>query len=337
MEFISSSQLAKYDAILNEITSNIEESYKLKGKVDRETDKIIAAKLSLIQRNLPSISHVIVKIFDNIDDIFNLYDNIDRQLYTNKFIKENCKFYLIEIYIKNLILDKLVQQQEQWMLNICIRSKNLSVSKTVSLRDSSPITKIIPVEETVIDCVVESYLWLPPEIMLDLFVVPIDVSYHFKNYQNTTNINDNNSLLSRLLKFSKLYENHSIEEIRSPNTEYQLYCNFPKKSDLLFAILKNCYHNFDSTSLSSSQNTTSSLQIQFALGRYRNNSIHFNEHTKVLKIESDNLHGLLLLKKYFIKNLSTKPISSERFTYYVQVRSDCTELLLSFYGFCVLL
>lgn len=295
MDFISEIQLQGYESIISDIEQCFEENKKLKNILENEDNKIFLQKLR--NNNMISkLSQVNVKIFRNLMEIYSLYEK-DIHSYESLKMCANSKFYLIEIYLTKLLLQKL--RNVKWSLLITVYHENGHTSKVINAMNKICIMDVIPLEESIINCIIYTDLILQLEdqiVIVKLDKIDIDISYHFSTCRYKTN------QLNRtynLINLTKLYNvTTDIDKYFLPQLHYELRLDIEIK-DFMKEFIKNCYH---SVNLEVFQElvTANINKIEFTMfyGQQQKYSITFNKRVVIICASYADLY---LLKKYFYK------------------------------------
>ncbi|KAJ8954756.1 hypothetical protein NQ314_007026 [Rhamnusium bicolor] len=212
----------------------------LKKELDKENDNIIISQLVNSKLN-QKVSHVNVKVFNDIVELFNLYHGE---------------------------LKSGFHKRLKWLLSITVRTENLYVNKTVSITNKIPILEIFPIEENIINCVVEASLILPANekwTVIKLDTIHVDISYHFQTYKETRKLE---SKANNVLHVTKCYnEELNIQNFKKPLLlEYKLVCHV-ENNHFIQSVLRNCYHQLEIELFSELGNDTDSeFILQFTSG-----------------------------------------------------------------------
>ncbi|CAH1980843.1 unnamed protein product [Acanthoscelides obtectus] len=289
MDFLTSEQLRQYQDIIDQINSAFAEKDRLKKELDTINNKIILQNLTT-SRAVDKIAHVILRIFSKASDVLKLYE--DEISSDTMFNSENCKYYIVEVYLTNAVLQKLCV--EEWLLNISISYKNTFISKTVNLRSTVPIIELIPIDENIIESTLQVTL-LPKDnkqSIVNLDKQHIDISYHFemykKNRQKTT-------VIQKILQIGKLYnENNELRKLLNEKQEFYLECQ-AKTSEFKREFLNRCYHNIGIEQFSNFEDNSNDFNIQFTC-KYSKAEMIVAPHEVRVRC---NIIDLSLLKIYF--------------------------------------
>ncbi|VEN47914.1 unnamed protein product [Callosobruchus maculatus] len=304
MDFLTSEQLHQYQDIIDQINSAFAEKDRLKKQQELINNKIIVQNLTS-SRAVQKVAHVNLKIFSKASDVMKLYED---EIQSNSVFKsENCKYYVVEIYIMNALLQKLCV--EQWFLNVCVHHKNMYISKTVKLRNSSPIIEVIPVYEEVIESILQVTL-VPTDnrqSTVSLDQQRIDISYHFEMYKKGRH---KSNTAQKFLQINKLYnDNNELRELLNQPQEFSLCCQ-AKSSNFKADFLKNCYHNIGIEQFSNFEDEPSDFSIQFVC-KYSKAEAIISSHEVKIKC---SIADLDLLKQYFyslLKKYKTLGLTEE--------------------------
>lgn len=256
-----------------------------------------------------------VQIFDKLIDLLNLYEG---ELYNDiDYVNlHHCKFYLMEIYITKSLMQKA--KGLKCMLHITVKNENLNINKTVILRNKIPIREIIPVNDTVINSVVEVTLLVSSEVkwmVIKLDTVYVDISYHFQIHKKKQK---SECKVRNILQITESYNKGVIDQDlqKSLTLERKMLCDV-EKDCFISAILKNSYHQLDLELFLELKNE---IDKDFLLKLSNGTEVFtliFNKRRKYLKLEA-SIHNLCLLKKYF----------SKEFYQSAQVNKDVTSHVL---------
>lgn len=308
MDIFSTSQLHDYEEILEQINSEHGKADKLRKLIEVENDKILIYKLSVSQSK-PKLSHVNVKVFNTISEIYYLYDNeLDyHELESLSKNNESCKFYLIEIYLPEELLIKLASAK--WKLQITVCSSDFNISKTCPLlSDKNTMYHVLPVHAYIQECLVKSCLFLPSENgwnTIELDSVNVDISYHFEALKNKKNVNENN-LTNKLIKISKLYsDNHQNIDLMTKDYKLktEILCNFTKENDFISNFVRNSYHRLDLEIFAEfPDDNISVIEFQFLLLGEKV-AISYNKVTNHVRMKCSS-KSIPSLKKFFWKHSS---------------------------------
>lgn len=299
MDRISTSQLHHYDGLFDEMSSEYEKGKELEKEVKMLDNSIIALKLSLSDYN-QKISHTKVKIFNNIWEIYNLYESEVKLLEVPP--PESYKCYLVEVFLTKFLLEKLIEAE--WKLQISVCCDDFAVNKVVNLENKTPILEILPVPDDIEECTVQSSLFLHSYDschIIDLDCVDIDISYHFQEAPNKQKQNSIN-------KLTALYRGFKFDNLQ-PQLQSQIKLNNFDKSRFVTTILKNSYHKLDPDMFADYDNQRS-LEVAFYIG---SNQIilSYNNDTDILKIKCSS-EIMLNLKKFFLKYCSCDQVNVKR-------------------------
>lgn len=296
MDFISENQLQKYEAIISTIEEYFEENKRLKNILEIENNKIFLQKLS--RNNIISkLSHINVKIFRNVMDIYFLYEKESLTPYEHLKMYANVKFYLIEVYLTKLLLQKL--RNLQWSLQVTISHDNTCTSKVINAMHKGDIIDIVPIDESVINSVlhVDLIVQLGDQMtVINLDKTKIDISYHFSSSSYKKN---ELSRTQKLLNITKLYNPNSIiDKCALPILDYEMILDIDVQ-EFMSVFIKNCYHSVNLDAFEEMVNASSN-NVEFTLvyGQQQKYSINFNKNKVII---SAHYMDLYLLKKYFYK------------------------------------
>lgn len=293
MNTINEIQRRRYDLILKNIDQNFEENTRLKLLLENENCKIFLQKL---KNNdvICKLSQVNVKIFRNILELYSLYDN-NLPSFESLQNYRNHKFYLIEVYLTKLLLKKL--HNLKWSLLVSISHKHGNTSKVIPGISKTCLLDIIPIDETVMNSIVQTDLILPLAdqiTIINLNKTRVDISYHLstKLYTKTE--------LGRpeiLMNITKLY-NSTLEfkYYLLPVLDYEMRLGIGVKS-FMRTFIKNCYHSLDLEIFNEldSENKTE-FKFTVSSGQQQKYSISVNKQNVII---SATYKDLYLLKKYF--------------------------------------
>lgn len=295
MDFVTEINLEKYEAIINNIEACFEENKRLKNILENEENKIFLQNLK--DNNMISkLSQVNVKIFRNVVEIYSLYE---KDIISCEFLKmqANSKFYLIEIYLSKLLLQKL--RNIKWSLLITIFHENGHTSKVISAINKLCVMDVITLDDSINDCVLETDLILELEeqlVVIKLDKIDIDISYHFstciykKNQSNRTH---------NLINITKLYNtNINIDKYFLPELHYELKLDV-EIQDFMKAFIKNCYHSVNLDIFEELVNTNmNKLEFTLSYGQQQKYSITFSNQNVIV---CANYADLYIIKKYFYR------------------------------------
>lgn len=295
MDFVTEIHLEKYDAIISNIEACFEENKRLKNILENEESKIFLQNLK--NNNMISkLSQVNVKIFRNVMEIYYLYE---KDIISCESLKmhSNSKFYLIEIYLTKLLLQKL--RHIKWSLLITIFHENGHTSKVINAINKISVLDVITLDDSIINCVLETDLILELEdqlVIIKLDKIDIDISYHF-----STCLYKKNQLnrMHQLINITKLYNtNINIDKCFLPELHYELKLDVEKQG-FMKAFMKNCYHSLNLDIFEELVNENVN-KVEFTLfyGQQQKYSITFSKHNIII---CANYADLYLLKKYFYR------------------------------------
>ncbi|XP_072399285.1 uncharacterized protein [Diabrotica undecimpunctata] len=296
MEFISSSAFKKYEDMINEMNKEYERNLQLSEELEQENNNIIIH--NLIKSGLSDkLSHISVKIFTDIVELFNLYGE-DLTQSIHECMEEGCKYYLIEIYLAEELLNKLCKKD--WFINISIENKNdaFYISKSINLKRKTMV-EVLAVPEDIIESTLVAYLinttnnWTA--VKLD--TLHINISYHFSKYKRK----QKNKLMDDILQLNTLYNKDSnisaIKEVSS--IPYQITCPGLDKHKFIEIMTKNCYHNLDIELFADLLNDSKKDFIIQLSANFSKIEITFNRSDTVKM--STNYSDLEMLKRYFLE------------------------------------
>lgn len=292
MDFVSEIRIETYETIINNIEACFEEKKRLKNILENEENKIFLQKLK--NKNMISkLSQVNVKIFRNIMEIYSLYEK-DIISYDALNMQANCKFYLIEIYLTKLLLQKLCNVS--WSLLITIFHENGHTCKVINAINKLCIMDVIALDDSIIDCVLEADLILELEdqlVIIKLDKIDLDVSYHFstclymKNQSNRT---------QNIINLTKCYNVIiDVDKYFLPELHFELKLDV-EISDFMKAFVKNCYHSVNLDIFEEFVHANIN-KIEFTLfyGQQQKYFITFSKQTVIIFA---NYVDLYLLKRY---------------------------------------
>lgn len=296
MDFLSPRQHRSLENTVSQIQSEHEKSQNLKRKIEDINNKLIISNLSKLKL-IQKIGHINVKIFSDIVELFNLYrDEIKEDI--SRFLKyENCKFYMVEIFITNALQIKL--KDMNWSLWLSIKSKTKRICKTIEIKQHTiPIIEILPIDLKTIECEVSASIILQSEnslTYLPLDKVSVDIAYHFE-------MSKKNKILSTERKVLEITKCHNpslnILEIRKPPLiEYRFLTKVDSRT-FINLFIQNCYHKMDLELFSELTNDTkNNFVLKFSTGLEKH-SVSFNKESKILTLRS-NILDMIRLKHYF--------------------------------------
>lgn len=297
MNFISDNQLQKYESIIKSIEQNFEENRRLKSVLENENNKIFLKKLRN-NNTVFKLSQVNVKVFPNLIDLYTLYDkNIPP--YENFKSYMNCKFYLIEIYLTELLIQKL--RNLKWYLLVTVYHENGCCSKVINANNKTCIMDVIPVEETIINCNIETDLFLQLEDQMSaikLDKTQTDISYHLSSSTYTRRELNRTHILTNITQLHN--PTIEIEKLLLPILCYEIRLHVDV-TEFLKILVQNCYHlmNLEIYNELESGNK-SKMEFTLCYGQQQKYSITCNDQSLTI---SANYHDLYLLKQYFYKVL----------------------------------
>lgn len=295
MNFLSSGQIQKYESILSKIEYEQERFKQLTQEIERAKNELIIHKLSKLKPP-QQVGHINVKVFSDIVELFDLYDDQIKEPASTFFTRENSKFYLIEIFITNALVKKL--KGISWTLFISVKYNNVCVNKTIIMKEcDTPIVELLAIADNVIDCEVSASIVLPSKdnlIILPLSTVIVDISYHFEMIKKSKNF----SIEKINCKIAKIYNlEQKLERTKPRLPEYQFLTKIDGK-EFLKLLIQNCYHKMDLELFSEFANDSkTNVVIKFSTG-VEKHSVTFNKETKVVTLRS-NVSDLKRLKIYF--------------------------------------
>ncbi|KAG5893658.1 hypothetical protein JTB14_028812 [Gonioctena quinquepunctata] len=294
MESISPEQLYKYGEIIEQINNAFKKSEKLKKQLETENDKIVLFNLMKHRMN-QKLSYTSVKIFSNLLSLLTLYEDELQTEIVELLRYQNCKFYLIEVYTAKALTQKL--KEMDCVISISIKTKNRCLNKSVNMNNRLPLVEVIPVDENVVDCSIETHLIFPTEswMTLKLDTVNVNVSHHLQTSKKTDNRRNN-----EILQLSKRYNEYlDFKQFKEEmQLEYEIRCEI-NPSQFVEAILKNSYHNLGIehfTGITNDDNNEFILKLSHGLGKHE---IMYNKKNKI-RIKS-NVRDLQRLKNYFFE------------------------------------
>lgn len=294
MEKISFSQKDRYDDLIQQIRLEYQKYEQLQQQIEREQNKIILNRLTHHQI-AENVFQTNVKVFENVFEWYNLYQAEISYNVVQKLIKcENCKFYLIEIYIDNSLLDKIVDFK--CFLNISVSSKCHTINKSIHLSNKCPIVEVLPVNESVEESTIFIYLFLPHinNTLIKVAEINIDYSYHFSKTKNKFSENP---------KFLKLARTYNKINVSNNFLEYEFRLNV-KHTEFIKTFIKNCYHKLDIELFTELNNDSNSIfTINFYIG-FNKNTIIYDRQTKIVKLKAC-VFDLVKLKRYFLTEFCT--------------------------------
>uniref|UniRef100_A0A6P7HA36 Uncharacterized protein LOC114346163 n=1 Tax=Diabrotica virgifera virgifera TaxID=50390 RepID=A0A6P7HA36_DIAVI len=295
MEYISLSAFKKYENIIKEINKEYERNSELSEELKQEHNNIIIH--NLIKSGLShKLSHVSVKIFTDILDLFNLYGE-DLTQNIHECLEEGCKYYLIEIYLAEELLNKLCKKD--WFINLSIENNDdFYISKSINLKKKTMV-EILAVPEDIIESTLVAYLinttnkWT--SVKLD--TLHINISYHFSKYKRK----QKNKPIDDILQLTTLYNKDSnisaIKEV--PSIPYQITCPGLDKHKFIEIMTKNCYHNLDIELFADLLNDSKKdFTIQIGTN-FSKIEITFNRSDTVKMLT--NVSDLEMSKRYFLE------------------------------------
>lgn len=294
MDFVSEIQLEKYDAIINNIEACFEENKRLKNILENEENKIFLQNLK--NNNMISkLSQVNVKIFRNVMEIYSLYE---KDISTESLkMQANSKFYLIEIYLAKVLLQKL--HNIKWSLLITIFHENGQTNKVVNAVNKLCVLDVITLDDSITNCVLETDFILELEkqlVVIKLDKIDIDISYHVSTCLYKKN---QSNRIHNLINITKLYNtNINIDKYFLPELHYELKLDI-EIQDFLKAFIKNCYHSVNLDIYEELVNTNIN-KVEFTLnyGQQQKYSITLSKQNVII---CSNYADLYLLKKYFYR------------------------------------
>ncbi|CAH1179352.1 unnamed protein product [Phaedon cochleariae] len=296
MDFILPDQLHKYEDLLEGINQEYKKCEQLKRHLNKENDKIIIHNLSVSGIN-QKISHVGVKVFSDIFDLLALYDD-ELKVDAKQFLKyESHKFYLIELYLTQALLQKVSGMN--CIINICINYDEMCINRSMKITSNlpSPILEIIPVDEIVVDCSVEAILITDQCMIIKLDSVLVDVSFHFKAYDKKRQPNlRETSILQVAKRYNEELALKELNETLVINYEFKFIMDIRTFIEIL---LKNSYHYLSSdlfTELISSDKNDFTLTLSLGVNKCE---ILYNKNDKICL--RTTVSDLLMLKKYFYR------------------------------------
>lgn len=294
MDFESDNQLETYETIISSIEGCFEENKRLKNILENEENKIFLQKLKN-KDMISKLSQVNVKVFRNVIEIYSLYEK-DIISHDSLNMQTSCKFYLIEIYLTKLLLQKL--RNVSWSLLITIFHENGHTCKVINATNKICIMDVITLDDSIIDCVLETDLFLELEdqlVVIKLDKTEIDVSYHFSTLLYMKN---QSNRVQNIINVTKLYNAIDIDKYFLPKLHYELKLDV-EISDFMKAFITNSYHavNLDTFEEIVNVNTN---KIEFTLfyGQQCKYSITVSKQNVIILA---NYVDLYLLKRYFYR------------------------------------
>lgn len=310
MEHISPSCLEKYESILQQIDCEYKKYQEIKKQVEKENNKIVAANIALKESNTQQkLFQVKVKVFGSV---FEMYDVLEHDLpnvcFQELSMYKNHKFYLIEVSISQVFQTKMLSQN--WLLNVCVKNSKYIVNQSIMLTKlSSSLCTVVPFDNSLESCVVETFLTLPSDSfwpLLKLQTVNVDISYHFESNKDLQirTISTSQNILNILKLYSKgLYNINSLHT--SQTSSCMFYCKCSKRH-YIESLLKNCYHRLDSDlyfNLHKCNDT--SIKLQLTTGDENKTLIEFNTHSRCVQIVS-KISDLYKIKRHLINELKSE-------------------------------
>ncbi|GLV45915.1 hypothetical protein CBL_11712 [Carabus blaptoides fortunei] len=255
-----------------------------------------------VQSIVDKLFRVSVKIYNSLSDI-NILDMSNSIDHENN---NNCKYYLVQIHTSQLLQSNLIN--DNWIANICVRSDEYSVSRTVALKKLIPsdtFNIIVPFCKSIKDATIETRFFSPlanywPNLKLSC--VNTDISHHFIPIHEHRLFQREQQ--SALFEISKLY----TEEIKLKTPEALFEYTFNCKTDVRHfyeMILKNCVHRLDINHmqlLATSIDGTATVNLTVD---DTNSSIMLDTNNKMLKIYA-NAEILHRIKLFLISNFQNE-------------------------------
>lgn len=327
MDHISLPQLEKYQTILDEIDIEFKKHKELERQLEKENTKLIAYRITQNENILNQNQfEVLAKVFNSLFDIFNIYsEEFVTQTYQKLINKQsNTKYYLIEVYIAKLLLEKFIKQN--CILNICISNgktcinKNVRINKTHAERS---IMVVVPFDGSVIDCTIITTLYICLKGMwssLKISTIDVNISHHFTVYNKNINRDPIEDL-------TKIYNNIPEEVLRQPVMEYQFKCKC-SAVHMFEAISKNSYYRLDPDIVSSfTSQSTDTVESTLNLNTLNKTLITLNNNENILYLTSTAYH-LRKLKKYFIQEIDCQQISINK-QWFIKIEVSCINGVLN--------
>nr|XP_023024666.1 uncharacterized protein LOC111512748 isoform X1 [Leptinotarsa decemlineata] len=290
MESITSEQLSQYEKIMEQISNELKKSDELRKQLEKENDRIILYNL-IKQRVSQKLSSTSLKIFHNIVHLLSLYEDEIQMDIGDLLTCQNCKYYLIEVYIAKALFQKL--KDMNCIISISLKIGDKCINKSVNIPKTLPLVEIIIVDDNVVESILETCIIFPDErwMTIKLETINVDISYHFQK-PNKTSLN---TKINKILQLSKRY--NELLDFKCFKDEMQLEYEFRCKidpSEFLEAILKNSYHNLSIdhfTGLNTDDSNDFLIELSHGSGRHE---FRYDKNNK-LQVKS-NLQDLQKLK-----------------------------------------
>lgn len=313
MEHISQSCLEKYETILQQIDDEYKKCQHIKKEVEKVDNKIVVAGIALKQTNIQQkLFRIKAKVFGSV---LELYDVLEHDIPNSHFEEllsyKNRKFYVIEIFASHVFQTKMLHQN--WVLNVSIKNSKHAVTRSMCLKKnfSQPLCTIVPFDNSLETCVIETYLTLPSNscwAILKLQTIVVDISYHFESNKDM-HIRPI-SASSKIFNIFKCYNKnlHNIHNLQTSTSDYLFYCKCSKEQ-YIKSLLKNCYHRLDSDLyFNLTKCAESSIEVQLKTEDENKATISFNQQEKSIKIVA-HTEELCNIKKHFISELRSEEMN----------------------------
>lgn len=313
MEHISPSCLEKYETILQQIGCEYKKCQEIKKQVEQINNKIVAAGIALQQSSIQQkLFKIKAKVFGSVFEIYDVLEHdIPNTVFQELLSYKNHKFYVIEVFASQVFQTKMLHQN--WLFNVCIKNSRQSVNRSLDLkkRFSHPMWMILPFDDSLETCVVETYLTLPSNsfwAILKLQTVTVDISYHFESNKDIRirSLSNSNKVLNVLQCYNTNFS--KVNLLMSSNSDCVFYCKCSSER-YIKSLLKNCYHRLDSELFFNlAKCNDNSIEVQMTTRDGNKAVISFNRQERFIKI-SANTEELYDIKKHFITELRSEDMS----------------------------
>lgn len=299
MEYVTESNLQKYETIIDAINKSNEELILLKKKHEEVNRHLFALRLCQVRDILKTrLIKAIIKVFNSIFELYNLYKDDIRDEELKKLAASKDGVYcLIQIHIFNEFYYKL--KCPGWFLHIKLENGIKNVIKTIPImKTANPIFIVIPfIPSYVYDKVSINLVWKVSDLTkriywpkLNICSVPINISYHFKSpLISRTSLNENCMISQLNMLYGKKSKNFN-------EVHYKFSCKYTCET-FLNIILKNCYHQVDIRNNFAIIRNGDELTVKLMIDSVKEIRIKLDEKARVLSIFTTPFL-MYLLKQY---------------------------------------
>lgn len=298
MEYITESNMKKYESIIDAINKSNAELYVLKRKRSATRQKLFASELFKLKDEVlkGKLIRVIAKVFDTIFELYNLYGDVISEEELKELSRHvNCSFCLVQINILRELIDKLIDPN--WFLQITLGNSLSKIVRVIPV--ISNVTKIFTVLPFVPSCIYNDEInvtltWINENDnhwpKLHITTIPLNISYYFRtpSIKKITRTNTETS--------SNLFYNEESTTI-DPVVQYKsLYKN--SFDNLFKSVMQNCYHRIDPRNAGVFVRNRHEVDVKLEMNNFTRIDIKLNEKLHCLTINTTR-HIMLLLKEYF--------------------------------------